>query len=191
MSSASSIRDRLKQLAQAKGDDFQVVLSRYVVERFLFRLSYSKFADRFIVKGASLFYVWLPDVSYFRVTRDLDLLGRGKLSEEDLRAIVAELCRLDVDDGLVFDPGSVTTRAIRPDDKYGGTRVTVLANLLNIRILFRSTWAWEILFHLRLFSPSSRPCWHRTPPGFRFINVKPLLLRSFRLSWNVVCSIAG
>ena len=83
MSSAASVRDRLKNLAQKRKDDFQVVLSRYAVERFLVRLSRSEFAERFIVKGASLFFLWLPELSYLRVTRDLDLLGWGRLGEGD------------------------------------------------------------------------------------------------------------
>lgn len=134
MSSAASIRDRLKHLAQKRKDDFQVVLSRYAVERFLFRLSRSEFAERFIVKGASLFFLWLPEMSYLRVTRDLDLLGWGRLGEEELESIVCELCQMEVDDGLVFDQTTVVTRAIRPENRYGGVRVTLEVRLLNIRI---------------------------------------------------------
>lgn len=136
MSSAASVRDRLKNLAQKRKDDFQVVLSRYAVERFLVRLSRSEFAERFIVKGASLFFLWLPELSYLRVTRDLDLLGWGRLGEEELESIVCGLCQMEmeVDDGLVFDQTTVATRAIRPENRYGGVRVTLEVRLLNIRI---------------------------------------------------------
>lgn len=136
LSAAESVRDRLKLLAQRRKDNFQVVLSRYAVERFLARLSRSKHADRFIVKGASLFFLWLPEVSYHRITRDLDLLGPGQLDEEELKTLVGELCQMESEDedGLLFDPATVTTRAIRPENKYGGTRVTLDVHLLNIRI---------------------------------------------------------
>jgi hypothetical protein len=56
----SSIRDRLKQISRNRKLDFQLVLTRYAVERFLYRLSKSKYKNQFILKGALLFMVW-PD----------------------------------------------------------------------------------------------------------------------------------
>lgn len=118
MSVAESVRDRLKQMAQHRKDDFQVVLSRYAVERFLVRLSRSDYVQRFVVKGASLFFLWLPEVSYFRVTRDLDLLGQGHLDEQELKKIVCEIGRIELDDGLDFDVETLTVREIRPENKW-------------------------------------------------------------------------
>lgn len=69
----SSIRDRLKQISRNRKLDFQFVLTRYAVERFLYRLSKSKYKNQFILKGALLFMVWSDQ--QFRPTKDLDLMG--------------------------------------------------------------------------------------------------------------------
>jgi len=87
---AASVRARLLQGAQARGEDFQLVLRRFGVERLLFRLSQSRFRDRFILKGAMLYLVWSEDV--YRPTRDLDLLGLGSAETDQLVACFCELC---------------------------------------------------------------------------------------------------
>jgi hypothetical protein len=55
-----SVQVRLVQHAKATGIDPNVVLARYAAERFLYRLSRSRYADRFVLKGALLMLVWLP-----------------------------------------------------------------------------------------------------------------------------------
>ena len=70
---AASIRARLQDLAREQQADFQRVLTRYALERLLFRLSVSPHKDLFVLKGAMLYAAWLADP--FRTTRDLDLLA--------------------------------------------------------------------------------------------------------------------
>jgi predicted nucleotidyltransferase component of viral defense system len=86
---AASIRTRLLALAQSKGQDYQRVLSRYAIERFLYRLGNSPYRERFAIKGATLFTLWTGDAH--RPTKDLDLLGWGSSAirevEETVRAI--------------------------------------------------------------------------------------------------------
>lgn len=72
---AVSIRVRLLAHAKQYGDDFQRVLTRYAIERLLFRLSQTNAAERYVLKGAMLFVTWPKHV--FRPTGDLDLLGQG------------------------------------------------------------------------------------------------------------------
>jgi hypothetical protein len=69
----ASVRARLLDRARAGRLDFQILLTRYALERLLYRLSVSRHRDRFILKGAMLFATWIPDP--FRSTRDLDVLG--------------------------------------------------------------------------------------------------------------------
>jgi hypothetical protein len=175
-------------LAQKRKDDFQVVLSRYAVERFLVRLSRSEFAERFIVKGASLFFLWLPEMSYLRVTRDLDLLGWGRLGEEELESIVCKLCELEmeVDDGLVFDQTTVATRAIRPENRYGGVRVTLEVRLLNIRIPLQIDVGWAIRSHHPPSYPNSQPCFPRSAQNSVSTSKKQLSQKSFMPWWSWV-----
>lgn len=55
---ASSIRQRLLNIATAQGEDFQRLLVRYANERLLYRLSTSPHASDFILKGAMLLFAW-------------------------------------------------------------------------------------------------------------------------------------
>ena len=75
-----SVRQRLLNISRDKKEDFQLILIRFALERFLFRLSKSKYADQFILKGAFLFLLWTKQ--RYRPTRDLDLLGFGDSSSE-------------------------------------------------------------------------------------------------------------
>ena len=71
----ASVRARLLGLARERGEDFQLVLTRYANERLLYRLASSSHEGRFVLKGASLFTLWTGKPH--RATRDLDLLGFG------------------------------------------------------------------------------------------------------------------
>lgn len=125
---AASVKARLQNEAARRGDDFNLLLLRYGIERLLFRLSQSAYADRFLLKGAMLFVVW--DEKTHRPTRDLDLLGFGPSEKEDLQKLFQEVVTLPVmDDGLVFDPASVRADEIREDNTYGGVRVRIMAKL--------------------------------------------------------------
>lgn len=130
---AASVRQRLLNLSRATREDFQLTLTRYAVERLLYRLSNSEHRDTFVLKGAMLFALWTG--SMHRPTRDLDLLGFGDPDAERLRAIFSSLCSLDVtDDGLSFDAGSITVEAIREDQEYAGQRVRLDVTLGQARI---------------------------------------------------------
>jgi predicted nucleotidyltransferase component of viral defense system len=91
----ASTRDRLLALARERGEDFQSVLTRYGLERLLYRLSRSDYRDHFILKGAMLFVLWSENVH--RPTRDVDFLGLGDSSEAGLQEVFRELCDLAVD----------------------------------------------------------------------------------------------
>jgi predicted nucleotidyltransferase component of viral defense system len=103
------------------------------VERLLYRLSESEHADKFVLKGAMLFPLWM-DVPH-RPTRDLDLLGYGDSSSEQIRELFQEICAIEVEpDGLKFNADSVTAEEIREDQEYQGQRVRLEARLGNARI---------------------------------------------------------
>ncbi len=77
---AASIRYRLLNRSREEKQEFQLVLTRYALERRVFRLSLSSYADKFVLKGAMLFYVWNPTSGTYRPSRDLDFLIRGENS---------------------------------------------------------------------------------------------------------------
>jgi hypothetical protein len=89
---AASVRHRLTELARMQGEDFQLVLTRYVIERLLYRLSRSPYRGEFVLKGAMLFRVWTNQIH--RPTRDLDLLSRGEPSFAALTKIFRDICGL-------------------------------------------------------------------------------------------------
>lgn len=125
---AHSVQVRLATHAKAIGVDPNLVLTRYGIERFLYRLSRSSYCDRFVLKGALMMLVWLGES--IRPTRDADLLGFGDISEDSLTAIFREVCTLDVaQDGVTFDPVSVRATPIRSGDAYGGIRTTLSGKL--------------------------------------------------------------
>lgn len=125
----ASIRQRLLNLAHARGEEFQHLLMRYGNERFLARLAASPHADAFVVKGAILFSLWAGEPH--RATRDLDLLGSGSAALARLEAIFRELCQATTveTDGLIFDARSVVVARIKEEDEYEGVRITLVARL--------------------------------------------------------------
>ena len=128
-----SVQVRLVQHAKKLGIDPNVVLVRYACERLLYRLSRSQYRERFVLKGALLLLVWLGET--IRPTRDVDLLGFGRIDSESLRSVFAEVCGLSVEpDGLEFDRQTLRVRPIRVQDAYGGQRVEVTARLGKARI---------------------------------------------------------
>ena len=129
----ASIRQRLLDLSKRENRPFGEVLQYYAMERFLFRLSKSKYADRFILKGALLLAVWRSEVS--RSTMDIDLLGRIKNSEETITAAIRAILEQDViDDGIVYNASTIKTEPISEDAMYRGVRVSFEATLAAARI---------------------------------------------------------
>ena len=129
---AASIRARLLSLAQSKGDDYQRVLGRYAIERFLYRLGRSPYRDKFTLKGATLFTLWTGHTH--RPTKDLDLLGRGSSAIGQVEQTIRAICEIQEKDGLVFDSASVEGAKIKEDDEYNGVRIKLLAELAGARI---------------------------------------------------------
>ena len=129
----ASVQARLLDRSRKLGVEHQLTLARFGGERLLYRLSTSKFADRFILKGAALLVLWLDEP--IRPTKDVDLLGLGDMSAEALERVFVQLCAIELpDDGLTFLSNSVHVEPIREGQEYGGMRVTLMAMLGRVRI---------------------------------------------------------
>lgn len=128
----ASVRARLLKLSKANGQSFDLVLTRFALERLLFRLSQSAHADRFVLKGAMLMLSWLKDPH--RATRDLDLLGFGDPSEDAILATFREILAQDVEDGVLFDSKALRIDRIREETEYGGLRLRTIASIGGARI---------------------------------------------------------
>ncbi len=125
---AESVRQRLLNLARRQGEDFQITLNNYFLERFLYRLSRSKVHDRFVLKGALLLRLWAEQP--YRATLDLDLLRRGGSDREAVAADIRAICVTAVEpDGVEFDARDLTLEPIREDQEYAGLRSGFTAKL--------------------------------------------------------------
>lgn len=121
---AASVRARLLNRARETGQDFSLVLTRYAIERLLYRISVSKHADQFVLKGALLFDLWF-DIPH-RPTRDADLLGFCSSEVPLIESIFKDICTIETTDGVSFQADTVRATEIRKDANYAGVRVTLL-----------------------------------------------------------------
>jgi hypothetical protein len=130
---AASVRARLLNVARSTGEEFERTLVRFAVERWLYRLGSCSARERFILKGAALLAVWMPNPH--RATRDVDLLGTGATDDEAIRRLLAGIAETPCpEDGLVFDLSDLTLGPIREEAEYAGVRALFLARLGNARI---------------------------------------------------------
>lgn len=124
---AASVHARLLARAKADGSEFQQVLTRYGLERFLYRLSQTPAEPSLWLKGALLFDLWFNEPH--RPTRDADFLGTGPADKALLLAKVQAACVVQAEDGLTFDAGSIRIAEIREQAHYSGLRVALQGRL--------------------------------------------------------------
>jgi len=131
---AASVKARLQNIAREGDNTFAELLQLYVMERFLYRLSQSDYADKFILKGALLFAVWEPEYER-RTTMDIDLLGFTDNSLDHLEHIARAVCETEVEnDGIQFDLENIRAERIKEDADYEGVRIRTFALLERSRI---------------------------------------------------------
>lgn len=130
---AASVRQRLLNLSREQGRPFQEVLQFYVMERFLYRLSQSGEAERFILKGALMLQVWEAPQS--RPTMDIDMLGHADNDPDALLDRIRSVLRTEtIDDGLIFDSDELQAETITKDADYQGIRIRGEAGLDGARV---------------------------------------------------------
>lgn len=130
---AASVRQRLLNRSRDTGEGFQILLTRYGIERLLYRLSRSEYADQFLLKGALLFDLWYEKP--LRPTRDADLLRFGSAEVDSVRQVFQEVCGREVEeDGINFEPASVVAEEIRLNAVYPGIRVRLRGQIGSARV---------------------------------------------------------
>jgi predicted nucleotidyltransferase component of viral defense system len=124
----TSGRTYLDLLARARRETRPAdeLLTLYILERFLYRLSLSAYRDRLVLKGGML----LSAFGQRRPTRDVDLLGKAVSNDlAAVAAVIREITAVDADDGVHYETKEMTTRMIREQDLYGAVRVAVPARV--------------------------------------------------------------
>jgi len=143
---AASVHQRLLNEARASERPFNELLQHYAMERFIYRLSISKYSGNFVLKGALMFLAWKAPV--WRPTRDIDLLGHMENEIDILTATTADICRQNVeDDGLRFDPNSIRGERIIETGEYEGVRINFKGTLGKARIPMRLDIGFGDLVH--------------------------------------------
>jgi hypothetical protein len=130
---AASVKARLLNEANRRGEVFELFLVRYACERFLYRLGASEVRNRCTLKGAGLLTVWMADP--YRATRDVDLLASGDSHEAGVRSMMETICRVPCpEDGIVFALDGLSVTAIRDEQRYAGQRAILRAYLGKTRL---------------------------------------------------------
>ncbi|MCP4682579.1 MAG: nucleotidyl transferase AbiEii/AbiGii toxin family protein [Desulfobacterales bacterium] len=129
----ASVHQRLLNKARETARPFNALLQHFAIERFIYRLSKSPYAERFLLKGALMFSVWAGPGT--RPTMDIDLLGKTDNSLDMIVTVIKDACKMEVvPDGMNFDPDTVTAVRITEGAEYRGVRCRVRCSLGNARI---------------------------------------------------------
>lgn len=129
---AASVRVRLLNLSRDSNQPFQMLLTRYALERLLYRLSTTAHRERFVLKGAMLMTTWF--VNPFRPTQDVDFLGFGDPDPHAMLGVFREICGVQMDDGVIFDTNALAIDRVRDELEYGGLRIKTNATIAGARI---------------------------------------------------------
>lgn len=133
---AASVRQRLLDKARETGRPFNELLQYFAMERFLYRLSRSPYANKFVLKGALMLMVWEAPLS--RPTMDIDLLGRIDNNIETIVEVIRQICRHEVEpDGIVFDVTDIEAENIAEDADYEGIRIRFRGSLDTARFIIQ------------------------------------------------------
>lgn len=125
---SASVRARLLKISKAENRTFDDVMTMYMLERLLFRLSKSRFRNKFVLKGGLLLCALLDEPH--RTTKDIDFLARQIYGTiENIFDIFSEICAIDGFDGVSFDAENIEVQRIREDEDYQGVRVLVGCHL--------------------------------------------------------------
>lgn len=133
------LRKRAREVAKRDGvqPPTQEIYTHYVLEGFLARLAASPYREDFVLKGGLLLGVYTGR----RFTKDIDSNAvSATVNATELRAIATNIAQIDIGDGVMFDPGSLTTREIREADEYPGIRLKMPAQIDS----WKGVFAWDV-----------------------------------------------
>lgn len=124
MNKGASIRARLQAIAKSENIAFQVLIYRYLHERFLYRLSQSEYKNNFFLKGGALLYAFENEMT--RPTKDVDFLGKDINNDlKDIKSAFQKISTLTDDDAVWFDAATISAERIKEDAQYEGVRLFI------------------------------------------------------------------
>lgn len=127
------LKDKLKNISKEKNVDFNTLLRLYMYDRFIERLSVSKYKDNFILKGG--FYLSTLFGVENRTTMDIDTAFRNaNFNEETIVKMIKEIVSIEIDDNAKLSYFGISP--IRDEDEYGGFRTDIQIEIDNIKEKF-------------------------------------------------------
>lgn len=182
----ASVHQLLLNRAHQTFRPFNEVLQYYAMERFLYRLSKSPHAEKFVLKGALMFAAWrLRD---YRPTMDIDLLGKTKNQVDSIVAIMKEVCAQHAEpDGIVFDLATIQGTRIAEQANYQGVRIRLRGNLGGPGWLCRLMWDLGTLSFQHHNLSTTPPSWIFPHPSFVATAKKASSLRNSN-QWSGLAS---
>lgn len=128
-----SVKAKLLNVSRNERQPYQMLVTRYLQERLLYRLSISRFNDHFFLKGGALLYAHEQFMA--RPTLDIDFMGHQiDNDKENIKSVFAEICAISYEqDGVSFDVSTLRTGDIALEKKYPGVRLTLTASIDTIR----------------------------------------------------------
>ena len=123
-----SVKERLKNIATKNGKLFDNIFQMYLLERLLFRLSVSNYADNFVLKGGVLLFALYQNNA--RPTQDVDFSAKHLTNDmEIISAAFKEICLISCDDAISFDPESIHCVEILNNAENLGLRIFLIGNM--------------------------------------------------------------
>ncbi len=134
---AKSVKAKLQNISKNDNIAFQTLITRYLYERLLYRLSVSDYKESFYLKGGALLFA--IEQQHPRPTLDIDFLGvKIKNDLANLKNIFTEICSIPChNDGVIFDIDSINTIHIAEEKNYKGVRVSVVVRLDSIKQIMK------------------------------------------------------
>lgn len=125
----ASVRGRLENLARETSRPLQELMQYFVMERFLYRLSKSRYADRFVLKGALMFTFWGASDARYRLAGSYKQFSRNNV-EDNHRGMPTSRRTRWCGVYLRFDQRHDYQRS----SEYSGVRVTFVSKIQNARL---------------------------------------------------------
>jgi hypothetical protein len=129
LTTAEEVKKKLAEISKHSRPhlDMQRLMTRYAIERFLWRVGQSRHADKFILKGAMAFTYYAENSS--RTTKDADLMMNGKFTPESIKSLLTEIVCIKADDGVKFSHAAITVRTAGNERAYPGYSIHIPARL--------------------------------------------------------------
>lgn len=151
MISAISVKSRLKSQAKKDGRTMQDELVSYGLERTIYRLSISQYAERFTLKGGIFLYA-LFDGNFTRATRDIDLLAHHISNDaEEMKKVFHNIFSIECDDALIFDFESLDVINITEFKEYHGVNISIIGYLDRTKVpISIDIGFWDVIYPERV-----------------------------------------